>query len=99
MWRNGTEVLILCLRPKFIRVRDQCEVVILSAEKYAQLVQRELSFVDFIRQSPLFGVEIDIERHQSVTRDVDLLKNKQIAYTRNHITPLVLKNKRGKKFK
>jgi hypothetical protein len=33
---------------------------------------RKLSFVEFIRRSPLYGVELELERDQSVCRSVEL---------------------------
>lgn len=38
----------------------------------AHLKQRELSLVDVMRSSPLFGVELNIERDRSPARDIKL---------------------------
>jgi antitoxin Phd len=47
-------------------------VVILSKDEYLRLVKSQTSLLDFFRQSPLVGIELDLERDQSVPRDVDL---------------------------
>jgi hypothetical protein len=33
---------------------------------------RKLSFVEFIRRSPLYGVELELERDQSICRSIEL---------------------------
>ncbi len=47
-------------------------VVILSKTEYNRLKKSQTSLLDFFRQSPLVGVELDLERDQSLPRDVDL---------------------------
>ncbi len=34
--------------------------------------QKKLSFVEFIRRSPLCGVELELERDQSICRTIEL---------------------------
>lgn len=34
--------------------------------------QNQLNFIDFMRQSPLIGLELDVVRSQSITREIDL---------------------------
>lgn len=47
-------------------------VVILSKADYNRLTKSQGSLVEFFRQSPLVGVEIDITRDQSFDRDIHL---------------------------
>lgn len=47
-------------------------VVVLSKAEYNQLKKSQLSLVDFFRQSPLVGVDLNLERDQSLPRDINL---------------------------
>ena len=47
-------------------------VVILSKTEYNRLLKSQTSLLDFFRQSPLVGIELDLERDQSLPRDIDL---------------------------
>ena len=47
-------------------------VVILSKAEYNRLVKSQTSLLEFFRQSPMVGIELDLERDQSLPRDVDL---------------------------
>jgi prevent-host-death family protein len=47
-------------------------VVILSKADYVRLVKSKTSLLEFFRQSPLVGIELDLQRDQSKPRDVDL---------------------------
>jgi prevent-host-death family protein len=47
-------------------------VVILSKAEYNRLLKSQTSLLDFFRQSPLVGIELDLERDQSLPRDIDL---------------------------
>jgi len=47
-------------------------VVVLSKAEYNRLKKSQLSLVDFFRQSPLVGVDLDLERDQSFPRDINL---------------------------
>jgi prevent-host-death family protein len=58
--------------PQVITLRGQPAVVVLSKEDYDKLVKPELSFVEFMRLSPLAKININIERDPSLTRDIDL---------------------------
>ena len=47
----------------------------LAEEQYNQLVSKSRqprNIVDFFRQSPLMGLDLDLERDHSPARDVDL---------------------------
>ncbi len=47
-------------------------VVVLSKEAYSKLKLSQESLVDFFRQSPLVGVELDLARDRSLPRDIEL---------------------------
>lgn len=47
-------------------------VVVLSKAEYNRLKKSQVGLVDFFRQSPLVGVELDLERDQSLPRDINL---------------------------
>jgi len=47
-------------------------VVILSKAEYNRLLKSQTSLLDFFRHSPLVGIELDLERDQSLPRDIDL---------------------------
>ncbi len=47
-------------------------VVVLSKADYNRLKKSQGSLVEFFRQSPLVVVDIDLERDQSLPRDIDL---------------------------
>jgi antitoxin Phd len=47
-------------------------VVILSKAEYDRLKKSQTSLLDFFRQSPLVGIELDLERDQSLPRDINL---------------------------
>lgn len=58
--------------PQQITLHGEPSVVILSQKEYEKLTEPPLSFVEFIRQSPLVGAKIKIHRDDSLTRDIDL---------------------------
>lgn len=58
--------------PQIITLRGQPAAVILSKEDYDKLTKPKLSFIDFIRASPLFKLDIKIARDPSLTRDTEL---------------------------
>jgi prevent-host-death family protein len=47
-------------------------VVILSKAEYNRLLKSQTSLMEFFRQSPMVGIELDLERDPSLPRDVDL---------------------------
>ena len=69
-----SEVVRLCVQdgPQILTVRGKEEAVIVSKKEYERLVGPKLNFYDFMRQSPLMGLDIDLEREQSIERDIDL---------------------------
>ena len=58
--------------PQEITLRGQPAAVLLSAEDYARLTCAKPGLVDFLRQSPLVGVELQIERDRSPVREIEL---------------------------
>jgi len=58
--------------PQSITLHGQPAAVVISSEGYRKLKQPEENLVDFMRRSPLYGVKIDLEREQSLTRKVDV---------------------------
>lgn len=58
--------------PQEITLRGQPAVVVLSKVQYVKLLKPKLSFIDFMRQSPLAGVEIDLARNRSSVREIEL---------------------------
>ncbi|QEA38258.1 type II toxin-antitoxin system prevent-host-death family antitoxin [Pistricoccus aurantiacus] len=60
--------------PQVITVRGKRKVVMISAEEYDALVQRNSqgSLVEFLRASPLAEVELDLERSHDEGREVAL---------------------------
>ena len=58
--------------PQTITMRGEPTAVIISKDEYERLKHPRESFIDFMRKSPLYGLEIDIKREQTVTRDTDI---------------------------
>jgi antitoxin Phd len=58
--------------PQEITVRGRPTAVILSVEDYERLLGAKPSFVQFMRASPLVGVDLDLERNTSPMRDIAL---------------------------
>ena len=55
--------------PQQITVHGKPAAVVLSCDDYARLTWEKPSFVDLMRQSPLMGVDLQLERDQSLTRE------------------------------
>ena len=61
--------------PQLITRQGKEGVVMISDEQYEQLVGRShqpKSIVQFFRESPLVGVELDLERDKDEGRDIEL---------------------------
>lgn len=56
--------------PQEIILKNGEPVVILSKKEYNELVKPKLSFVEFLRQSPLALVKLNLKRDSSLTRKV-----------------------------
>jgi prevent-host-death family protein len=59
--------------PQSITVHGQPSAVVISSKEYKRLKRRRESFVTFMRRSPLFGLELDLERRQTSTREVEIV--------------------------
>jgi antitoxin Phd len=58
--------------PQGITVHGHSAAVVISSKEYKRLKQPQASFVSFMRQSPLYGVELDLKREQTLTRETDV---------------------------
>ncbi len=58
--------------PQTVTRHGEEAVVIISKGEYDRLVKSKTSLLDFFRQSPLVGIELDLSRDQSLPRDVDV---------------------------
>ena len=59
--------------PQTVTRRGEPVVMVLSKEDYQKLVKSKTSLLEFFRQSPLVGVDLDLSRDQSLPREIDLL--------------------------
>ena len=59
-------------KPQEITLRGKPAVVVLSTQQYEKLKQPKEKFVNFMRQSPLVGVDISINRDNTSIRDIEL---------------------------
>lgn len=58
--------------PQVVTRRGKETAVVLSVEDYRRLVRPELNLVEFMRSSPLRGVELDLDRDSDTGREVEL---------------------------
>lgn len=58
--------------PQTITVRGRATAVLLSAQEYDRLTRVKVPLTEFFRQSPLYGLDLEIERDQDAGRDIDL---------------------------
>lgn len=58
--------------PQSITVHGEPSAVVISSAEYERLKHPQESFVKFMRRSPLFGVELDLDREQTLTREADV---------------------------
>lgn len=58
--------------PFGISVRGKEEVVILTKADYDLLTGRKPAFIEFMGESPLKGLPIDLSRDRSLPREIDL---------------------------
>jgi prevent-host-death family protein len=59
--------------PQGITLHGQPVAVVMTRALFDQLTGNEHSLVEFMRQSPLFGLEdVSLERDQSLTREVSI---------------------------
>ena len=55
--------------PQKITVHGEPTAVVISSEEYERLKHPRSRFVEFMRRSPLYGLELDLGREQSLTRN------------------------------
>ncbi len=55
--------------PQVITRRGTETAVVIAIEEYRRLTRSKGSFLEFLRNSPLWGVEIDIERSKDTGRE------------------------------
>lgn len=58
--------------PQHITLHGEPAAVVLSAADYQRLKKRPKRFIDFIRNSPLKGVELDLARDRRPPREIRL---------------------------
>jgi len=58
--------------PQTITMRGEPTAVVISRDEYERIKHPRGSFVDFMRKSPLYGVDIDLKREQTLTREADI---------------------------
>jgi len=56
--------------PQEITVRGESAAVMISSQEYRRLRHPKGSFVEFMRNSPFYGLELDLRREQTFTREV-----------------------------
>ena len=57
--------------PQIISRRGVNEVVVMSMEKYSELTHQNENIVSFFQASPLYGLDLDLERDPSFIREAD----------------------------
>ena len=55
-----------------ITVHGRETAVVMSIDEYRKLTKPRISLVDFLRQSPLAEVDLDLSRDSDIGRDVEL---------------------------
>ncbi len=58
--------------PQTITVRGQEKVVVVAVEEYKRLTTPSVSLTEFFRQSPLYGMDLELGRSGDTGRDIDL---------------------------
>ena len=58
--------------PQRITVHGSPTAVVISSKEYDRLKHPRGSFVSFMRKSPLYGVDLDLKREQTLTREADV---------------------------
>lgn len=61
--------------PQRVTKQGKETVVVLSSEDYDRLTHKKRqpsNLLEFFQQSPLYGIELDLERDKSPSRDIDL---------------------------
>jgi antitoxin Phd len=58
--------------PQIVTRHGEEVVVILSKVEYDRLQKSQTNLLEFFRQSPLVGIDLDLERDKSLPRDIQL---------------------------
>lgn len=58
--------------PQSITVHGEPSAVVISTKEYELLKHPRESFVKFMRRSPLYGADLDLEREQTLTREAQI---------------------------
>ena len=58
--------------PQIVTKRGVESVVIMSIDEYKKLIRPTTNLIEFFRESPLHGIDLDVERSKDVSRKVDL---------------------------
>jgi antitoxin Phd len=58
--------------PQHITVHEKPAVVVLSEKEYKKLTQPKQTFLEFLEKSPLKGIELNVKKDKSLSRDIDL---------------------------
>jgi len=58
--------------PQTITLRGKPTAVVISVEEFRDLTSPRTSLASFFRQSPLIGLDLDLERNQDLPRELDL---------------------------
>jgi antitoxin Phd len=58
--------------PQEVSVRGEAAVVVIAKKDYDQLVKPKPDLVSFLRDSPMLGAPLDIERDASPAREIEL---------------------------
>ncbi|MBI3794451.1 MAG: type II toxin-antitoxin system Phd/YefM family antitoxin [Nitrospinae bacterium] len=58
--------------PQEITLRGESVAVLISRKEYDRLSHPKPNFVEFMRASPLVGLDLDFTREQTLTREIDL---------------------------
>ena len=62
----------LTVGPQVVTRRGVEAVVVMSVTEYRKLTQPKTSLVEFFKQSPFHGFDIDFERCKDTGRDIEL---------------------------
>ena len=60
------------LEPQIISRHGVREAVMISIEKFEELLKPHNDVVSFFRKSPLYNAELDLTRDKSLRRDIEL---------------------------
>lgn len=58
--------------PQEVTLHGKPAVIVLSVEDFESLNQPKSNLVDFLKKSPLYGLDLNLERDKSLTRDINL---------------------------